>query len=127
MTLRFALCNEVLQPLAFERQCAVATALGYDALEVAPFTLADDPMAISDAEAAVFRRMAEDAGTAISGLHWLLVAPAGLSIVSADATVRERTVAVMQRLVELCRLMGGRYLVHGSPKQRSVPEGEPFA
>jgi sugar phosphate isomerase/epimerase len=30
----------------------------------------------------------------------------------------------MQRLVELCALMGGRYLVHGSPKQRSVPAGE---
>jgi D-psicose/D-tagatose/L-ribulose 3-epimerase len=32
-----------------------------------------------------FRRIAEDHGLAISGLHWLLVAPAGLSIVSADA------------------------------------------
>ena len=29
----------------------------------------------------------------------------------------------MRRLVELCALMGGRYLVHGSPKQRSVPPG----
>ena len=122
--MKFALCNEVLQPLAFERQCAVAAALGYDGLEVAPFTLADDPMSISDAEAGVFRRIAEDAGLQICGLHWLLVAPAGLSIVSADDAVRERTVAVMERLVELCSLMGGRYLVHGSPKQRSVPRGE---
>ena len=120
----FALCNEVLQPLPFERQCAVAAALGYDALEVAPFTLADDPMAISDTQAAAFRRIAEDAGVGISGLHWLLVAPAGLSITSADAAARERTVAVMLRLVELCSLLGGRYLVHGSPKQRTVPPGE---
>jgi len=29
----------------------------------------------------------------------------------------------MRRLVELCALLGGRYLVHGSPKQRSVPPG----
>jgi D-psicose/D-tagatose/L-ribulose 3-epimerase len=122
--MEFALCNEVLQPLPFERQCAVAAALGYDGLEVAPFTLADDPMAISDEQAAVFRRMAEDAGIAIFGLHWLLVAPAGLSIVSADAALRARTTAVMERMVELCHLMGGRYLVHGSPKQRSVPAGE---
>ena len=122
--MKFALCNEVLQALPFERQCAVAAALGYDGLEVAPFTLADDPMAITDAQAAVFRRLAEDAGLAICGLHWLLVAPAGLSIVSAEPAVRERTAAVMERLVELCRLMGGRYLVHGSPKQRSVPPGE---
>jgi D-psicose/D-tagatose/L-ribulose 3-epimerase len=71
----------------------------------------------------VFRRMAQDQGLQIDGLHWLLVAPAGLSIVSADDTVRERTVAVMRRLIELCALMGGRYLVHGSPQQRSVPPG----
>ncbi|HEU5294909.1 MAG TPA: sugar phosphate isomerase/epimerase family protein [Burkholderiaceae bacterium] len=125
--MKFALCNEVLQPLSFQRQCELATQLGYDALEVAPFTLADDPTTISDAQASEFRRIAEDAGVAISGLHWLLVAPAGLSIVSADASVRERTATVMERLVELCALMGGRYLVHGSPKQRSVPAGESLA
>jgi len=125
--MKFALCNEVLQPLPFERQCAVAAALGYDALEVAPFTLTDDPMGISDRQAETYARIAQDAGVAISGLHWLLVAPAGLSIVSADAAVRARTVVVMERLVELCRLMGGRYLVHGSPKQRSVPPGHSHA
>jgi D-psicose/D-tagatose/L-ribulose 3-epimerase len=121
--MQFALCNEVLQPWPFDRQCAAAAAMGYDALEVAPFTLAEDPMAISDGQARQFRRVAEDAGLTISGLHWLLVAPAGLSIVDADAALRDRTVGVMQRLVELCALMGGRYLVHGSPKQRSVPAG----
>ncbi len=121
--MKFALCNEVLQPQPFEQQCATAAALGYDALEVAPFTLADNPMQISDAQALQFRRTAEDAGLRISGLHWLLVAPTGLSIVSDQQPVRDRTVGVMRRLVELCALMGGKYLVHGSPKQRSVPPG----
>lgn len=121
--MKFALCNEVLQPLPFAEQCALAASLGYEGLEVAPFTLAANPMDITDGQAGVFRRMAEDQGLAIDGLHWLLVAPAGLSIVSAEDTVRERTVAVMKRLIELCALMGGRYLVHGSPQQRSVPAG----
>lgn len=121
--MKFSLCNEVLQPLPFEQQCAAAAAMGYDALEVAPFTLADNPMLISDAQAMQFRRMAEDAGLSISGLHWLLVVPTGLSIVDASDAVRQRTLVVMQRLVELCALMGGSYLVHGSPKQRSVPAG----
>jgi sugar phosphate isomerase/epimerase len=125
--LTFALCNEVLPSMPFAQQCATAAALGYDALEVAPFTLADDPMTITDRQAAEFRRTAEDHGVAISGLHWLLVAPQGLSIVSADAAVRARTVAVMERLVELCAALGGRYLVHGSPRQRSVPPGESLA
>jgi D-psicose/D-tagatose/L-ribulose 3-epimerase len=121
--LKIALCNEVLQPLPFEQQCRLAAAMGYDGLEVAPFTLAEDPMRLSDAEAQRFARIAQDHGLAITGLHWLLVAPAGLSMVSDDAALRERTTSVMERMVELCALMGGRYLVHGSPKQRSVPQG----
>jgi D-psicose/D-tagatose/L-ribulose 3-epimerase len=121
--MRIALCNEVLQPLPFAQQCRLAAAMGYDALEVAPFTLAEDPSALTEAQAREFARVAADHGLVISGLHWLLVAPAGLSVVSADASVRERTTAFMERLVDLCAAMGGRYLVHGSPKQRSVPEG----
>lgn len=123
-TMPLALCNEVLQPLPFDRQCALAATLGYQGLEVAPFTLAADPLAITEGEARAFARTAADHGLAITGLHWLLVAPAGLSIVSPDAAVRERTAAAMERLVELCAAMGGRYLVHGSPKQRSVPAGD---
>jgi D-psicose/D-tagatose/L-ribulose 3-epimerase len=121
--MKFALCNEVLAPLSFAQQCKLAADLGYDGLEVAPFTLAEDPMTITDAQAAQFRRTAGDHGLQVFGLHWLLVAPAGLSIVSADDAVRARTVQVMSRLVELCALLGGSYLVHGSPKQRKVPEG----
>jgi sugar phosphate isomerase/epimerase len=121
--MEFALCNEVLQPLGFAQQCAFAAKLGYAALEVAPFTLADDPMGISDAQAREFRRIAEDAGLKVSGLHWLLVAPPGLSISTGDDALRMRTLGVMKRLVELCALLGGQYLVHGSPKQRSTPEG----
>jgi D-psicose/D-tagatose/L-ribulose 3-epimerase len=121
--MKFALCNEVLAPLPFAQQCKLAADLGYDGLEVAPFTLAEDPMTLSDADAADLRRIAEDHGLAIFGLHWLLVAPSGLSIVSEDAPLRARTTGVMTRLVELCAAMGGRYLVHGSPKQRSVPAG----
>ncbi len=125
--MRIALCNEVLQPLPFERQCAYAAALGYDGLELAPFTLAEDPATLTDAQARGFARIAADHGLAITGLHWLLVAPPGLSIVSADAAVRARTAQWMCRLVELCAAMGARVLVHGSPRQRAVPAGDSAA
>ena len=115
--MKIALCNEVLRPLPFEQQCALAAALGYDGLEVAPFTLADDPAQIGDARARELARIAADHGLAITGLHWLLVAPPGLSIVSADAAMRQRTADVMVRMVNLCAAMGGRVLVHGSPKR----------
>ncbi len=123
-TLKIALCNEVLGHLSFENQCKIAAALGYDALEVAPFTLAPDPMHIMDTQAMAFAQVAKDHGLRVSGLHWLLVAPSGLSIATPDGALRQRTVDVMCRLVELCQLMGGSYLVHGSPKQRSILPGE---
>ena len=121
---RLALCNEVLAPWEFERQCAYASALGYRALEVAPYTLAEDPTTISDAQAARWAAIARDHGLEICGLHWLLVAPQGLSISSPDAGVRKRTGAVIARLIELCAQLGGRYLVHGSPAQRNPQPGQ---
>lgn len=123
--MKYALCNEVLAHLPFEAQCKAAAALGYHGLEIAPFTLAEDPSKLTDEEAKRFASIARDHGLQVAGLHWLLVAPKGLSIVSADAALRQRTTDVMRRLVELCAVMGGSYLVHGSPKQRSIPPGEP--
>jgi len=124
---RLALCNEVLAPWSFEQQCAYAAQLGYRALEVAPFTLADDPMAITDAQAAHWAGIAHDHGLTISGLHWLLVAPKGLSISHPDAAVRQRSDAVIARLIELCAQLGGSYLVHGSPAQRNPQPGQSVA
>lgn len=121
---RLALCNEVLAPWDFARQCAYASALGYRGLEVAPFTLAEDPGAVTDAQAEQWRRTAADHGLAICGLHWLLVAPRGLSISSPDAGVRARTDVHIARLIDLCTRLGGSYLVHGSPAQRNPAPGQ---
>jgi sugar phosphate isomerase/epimerase len=60
----------------------------------------------------------------VTGLHWLLVKPSGLSISARDGATRRRTVDVMLALVDLCAALGGRYLVHGSPQQRRVEAGE---
>jgi sugar phosphate isomerase/epimerase len=121
---KVALCNEVLQPMSFAQQCAWAAAAGYDGLEVAPFTLADEPHLMTAQKRAAIRRAAADAGIAITGLHWLLLTPKGLSITSPDDVVRARTVEVMRRLVEFCADVGGKVLVHGSPGQRAIPAGE---
>jgi D-psicose/D-tagatose/L-ribulose 3-epimerase len=55
------------------------------------------------------------------------ITPAGLSITSPDAQVRRRTVDVMRALIGLCADLGGRTLVHGSPAQRRLAEGQPPA
>ncbi len=122
--MKFALCNEVLAPLPFAEQCRIAAALGYMGLEVAPYTVCDDPAAMTAAQARALARVAADHGLAITGLHWLLVKPAGLSIASADAATHAQTVAFMRRLTELCAAMGGKYLVHGSPAQRLIATGQ---
>jgi len=66
------------------------------------------------------RNTCRAAGLEVSGLHWLLAAPEGLSIASADRAVWQRSVDVLRASVEICAELGGRYLVHGSPAQRRV-------
>lgn len=122
--MRLALCNEVLRGLAFPAQCAFARAVGYDGLEIAPFTLSAEPHRLTEPEAAFLRRIAEDQGLAVTGLHWLLVTPQGLSITSPDAAVRAQTRDVILGLLDLCASLGGRVMVHGSPAQRQVASGQ---
>jgi sugar phosphate isomerase/epimerase len=122
--MRLVLCNEVLRERAFAEQCAYAAALGYDGLEIAPFTLAEAPERITSSEAGAIRRTVESFGLRVTGLHWLLVKPAGLWLTGPDAALRARTLDVMRRLTALCAELGGSVLVHGSPKQRAVAPGD---
>ena len=122
--MRIALCNEVIAPMPFPQQCEYAAMLGYDGLVIAPYTRSDEPHRLGCAQIAAARAAAEDAGVAVTGLHWLLIKPAGLSISSKDENVRKRTIDVMLALIDQCAELGGRYLVHGSPHQRRVDPGE---
>lgn len=118
-----ALCNEVIRELPLPSQFEFARKVGYDGVEIAPFTLGDDPHLLPAGSRAEIRRAASDAGIAITGLHYLLLAPGGLSITSADTAQRARTVDVMRRLCGLAGDIGGKVLVHGSPAQRRLEPG----
>ncbi|MEX2540557.1 MAG: sugar phosphate isomerase/epimerase family protein [Trueperaceae bacterium] len=122
--MRYLLCNETVRELDISAQCQLAAELGYDGLELAPFTLGADPHTISREQRAEVRKAAADAGISLGGLHWLLVSPEGLSITSDDDRVRRKTLDVMKRLVELCSDLDGRVLVHGSPAQRRLPDSD---
>ena len=122
--MRIALCNEVIAPMPFPQQCVYAAKLGYDGLEIAPYTLSDEPHRLGSAQLAAARAAAAGAGVAITGLHWLLLKPTGLSISTKDEQTRRRTIDVMLALVDQCAELGGRYLVHGSPQQRRVDPGD---
>src|SRR6267378_1974940 len=86
--------------MPFPAQCIYAAKLGYDGLEIAPYTLSDEPHRLGAAQIAAARGAAQDAGIAITGLHWLLLKPAGLSISTRDAAVRKRTLDVMLARVD---------------------------
>jgi len=125
--MKLALCNEVLREWPFAEQCRLAAALGYAGLEVAPFTLCDDPFSLTPADAAGWRREAAAHGIAISSLHWLLVKPEGLSLASDDAALRQRTLSLLKHLIDIAAAAGASVLVHGSPKQRSPGPGQSAA
>lgn len=120
--MKLSLCNEVIRELPFERQCALAAGLGYRGLEIAPFTFGDDAWCMPKPKQRDIRRVCAAAGLEVSGVHWLLAAPAGLSITSADRAVWQKSVDVLCASVELCAELGGDYLVHGSPAQRRVSD-----
>ncbi len=122
--MRLSLCNEVIRDMDFAEQCAFAAAVGYEALEIAPFTLGEEPHLMSGAQRAEIHRALADAGLECSSLHWLLVAPEGLSITTDDDAARARTVDVMRRLIELAADLGAQVLVHGSPNQRRLVPGD---
>jgi D-psicose/D-tagatose/L-ribulose 3-epimerase len=122
--MKLSLCNEVLGDLPFDQQCLFASGLGYAGLELAPFTLAQDPFALDEAKGRAFAKIASDHGLSISSLHWLLVQPEGLSLVSESAGVRKKTLDLLHRLIDFAAACGASTMVHGSPKQRSPGPGQ---
>ncbi len=121
--MKLSLCNEVLRHLPFDEQCRVAAALGCQGLELAPFTLADDPQTLTLADAKRFRDTAAAHGLAISSLHWLLVKPEGLSLSTPDDALQRRTVDFLRQMIDFAAACGAQVLVHGSPNQRNPAPG----
>lgn len=71
--MRIALCNEVLRELEFSRQCAVAKALGYDGLELAPFTFGEG----ADRFTAILRALRETSYPGWLGIEPFIYEPDG--------------------------------------------------
>ena len=120
--MKFAICNETYQGLSFEKTCEHIASTGYDAVEIAPFTLMDDPRNLTETDAARIGKIATQAGLEVVGLHWLLVKPEGLHLTAVDDEIRLRTAEFAMHLARICGAMGGKIMVWGSPKQRSLED-----
>ncbi|HZE98362.1 MAG TPA: sugar phosphate isomerase/epimerase family protein [Planctomycetota bacterium] len=121
--MKYAICNETFKDWEWERMLECIAALGYDGVEVAPFTLADKVTDIGDQRRRDLRHAAQRAGVPVVGLHWLLVSPEGLYVTTPDDAVRNRTADYFVDLVRFCADLGGELMVIGSPKQRNLLPG----
>jgi len=104
--------------------CSVARNLGYHGLEIAPFTLAPSADEVTPEQRKEVRQTIEDHGLETVGLHWLFAGPTGLHMTTKDNQVWGRTRDYLSCLLDLCSDLGGKVLVLGSPKQRSIVEGQ---
>ncbi len=126
MAIKFAICNEVFQGWRLEDAFAFVKDVGYDGVEIAPFTLAERVEQISPEERKRIRELAEKFGLEIVGLHWLLVSPPGMHLTTPDDSIREQTKAYFRELIRFCADLGGKIMVVGSPKQRSLVAGDTY-
>jgi sugar phosphate isomerase/epimerase len=120
---RYAICNETFEGWDHARVCRFVAGLGYEGLELAPFTLAPRITDVTPARRAELKRQAEECGVQIIGLHWLLARTEGLHLTSPDEGVRRRTAEYLVELARCCRDVGGTLMVFGSPAQRRIPAG----
>lgn len=121
--MKFAVCNETFQDWPHEKAFAFAAECGYTGMEIAPFTLAKYAGEVTAKQRAELRRLADQHGLEIIGLHWLLAKTEGFYLTHPDAEIRGRTADYFRQLVRLGADLGGRVLVLGSPMQRNLLPG----
>jgi D-psicose/D-tagatose/L-ribulose 3-epimerase len=121
---RHAICNEIFENRPLADTCRAVRKAGYAGIEIAPFTLAEDPCAIPRAARSEYRGVIASEGLRFAGLHWLMVTPKGLHVTTPDAGVREKSWRHIRGLIDLCADLGdGGVMVFGSPGQRGTTAG----
>ena len=122
---KLAICNETFQEADFAAGCRLALDTGYTGLEIAPWTLSEDPVKISMQRRNECRGSMTSQGISFVGLHSLLTAPPGeLHITTPDNAVRTRSWDYFRQLIDLCADLGDNGLmILGSGKQRRTVEG----
>lgn len=122
--IRHAMCNEAFEQTPFAETCATLRSIGYEGIEIAPFTLAPDPVEITPAQRREYARVMLSEGLTFVGLHWLMVSPKGLHVTTADAELRKKSWGHIRNLIDLCADLGPNgVMVFGSPQQRSTSGG----
>jgi len=117
-----SICNEIFKGWRLEETFEYISRLGYDGIEIAPFTISNDVRKIGKDKREEIRDLASSYDLEIVGIHWLLVGPEGLHITHPDGNIRRSTQRYLCELIRFTSDIGGRILVFGSPNQRSIPD-----
>lgn len=118
--MRLATCSEPWRETPIEEVFSIAARIGFEGVELAPFTIAEHVDQISADRRKAIARAATDAGVSVVGLHWLFVSPKGLHITTPDEAVRRKSTDCLRSLVNFCGDVGGKVMILGSPNQRSI-------
>jgi len=121
--MKFALCNEIFRNLPLEDSFQKIADIGYQGVEIAPFTLQSNPLNLSESDADRCRTAAEKVGLEVVGLHWLMAETEGLHLTHTDPSILDATKDYLIHLGKLTARMNGSILVLGSPQQRNLLPG----
>ncbi len=119
LIMKIAICNETFRDWPHDEAFQLASELGYDGIELAPFTLAASAFDISPRTCRKIRQLAAQYRLQVVGLHWLLAGTDRLHLTSPDPAVRFETARYLRQLARICFQTGGQILVFGSPEQRN--------
>jgi len=119
---RLALCNRTFQGKSFAETCRLTRETGFTGIEIAPYTLSDDPATLSASTLADMRATMGSEGISYVGLHSVLNAPAGMSVTTPDAVVRRKSWDYFRRLIDMCAALGDNatMVFLGNQQRRTV-------
>ena len=122
---RLAICNETFQGWDVTAGFRGALQTGYTGVEIAPFTLSEDPASVPASKRKEYRDVMESEGIGYVGLHSLLTVPRGeLHITTPNDGVRQRSWEYFRKLIDLCADLGDNgMMILGSGRQRRAVEG----
>src|SRR5436190_23648441 len=101
MKFRHAICNEAFEKWDFAEACRTMKKLGYEGIEIAPFTPAEDPATVTQARRREVVDIMKSEGLGFVGLHWIMVSPKGLHVTTPDKGLRDKSWLHIRNLIDL--------------------------